>query len=64
MFYLLSVIGMMFEMNMMTLQLLEISKQLASRTKYLTLTFKTKYIYFSFSSQGKHNNPKHPDDVH
>ena len=54
---------MMFEMNMVTLLLLEISKKLTSSTKYLTLTFKTKDIYFRFSSQGKDDNPKHPDDV-
>ena len=63
MFYWFRLIGQMFELNMVTLQLLEISKQLALRTKYLTLTSKTKYIYFSFSSHGKDNNHKHPDEV-
>ena len=53
----------MCEMNMVTLQQLEISKQLASSTKYLTFTLKTKDIDFSFSSQGKDNKPKHPDHV-
>ena len=50
-------------MNQVTLQLLEISKQLASSTKHFTLTFKNKDIDFSFSGQGIDNNPKHPDHV-
>lgn len=44
----------------MTSQLLEITKQLATSTRSFTLTFKTKDVDFSFSSQGKDNNPKHP----
>ena len=40
----------MCEMNMVTLQQLEISKQLASSTKYVTLTFKTKDIDLTLST--------------
>ena len=32
-------------------------------TKYVTLTFKTKDIDFTFKSQGKDINPKHSDHV-
>ena len=45
---------------MVTSQLLEISKQLATSPRSFTVTFKTKDIDFSFSSQGKDDNPKHP----
>ena len=45
---------------MVTSQLLEISKQLATSPRCFTLTFKTKDIDVSFSSQGKDDNPKHP----
>ena len=38
----------------------DISKQLGTSPRYLTLTFKNKDIDFSFSSQGKDDNPKHP----
>ena len=50
----------MCEVNMVTSQLLEISKQLAISPRSSTLTFKTKDIDFSFSSQGKDDNPKYP----
>ena len=45
---------------MVTSQLLEISKQLATSPRSFKLIFKTKDIDFSFSSQGKDDNPKHP----
>ena len=48
---------------MLTLQLLEISKQLTSSTKYFTLNFKTNDIGFSFGSQGEDITPKYPDHV-
>ena len=48
---------------MLTLHLLEISKQLTSSTKYFTLNFKTNDICFSFSSQGEDITPKYPDHV-
>ena len=50
----------MCEVDNVTSQLLEISKQLAISTRSFTLTFKTKDIDFSFSSQGKEKDPKHP----
>ena len=53
----------MCEINMLTLQLLEISKQLTSSTKYFTLNFKTKDIGFSFSRRGEDITPKYPGHV-
>ena len=48
---------------MLTLQLLEISKQLTSSAKRFTLNFKTKDIGFSFQGQGEDSTSKYPERV-
>ena len=45
----------MGDVDQLTFQLLELSKQLANSSKSFKITLKTKDINFTFSSQGVHN---------